>query len=371
MTALLQSRPRRIWQYFDIWLLAMVALLTIFGVAMIRSATFESPELAGLPAVQIRWAVIGLVVVFVTAAIDYRYWQSLARPLYGFVLVWLGLVFITGLVLHGAQRWVDFFGLFLIQPSEMAKIGTILWTAEYFSRNREHVKEFRWVLLSAAYSGIPAALVIAQPDLSTAIIIGVIWFALIFAAGLKWQHIAIFAGTILVGLPLSWFVLADYQQRRVLQFINPDLDPGSHYNVRQALISIGSGGWFGEGYNHATQVNLRFLKVRHTDFIFSALSAEFGFLGAIVVILAMCFIILRILRVARMTSDPFGALICYGVAAMLFYQSFFNIGMNVNLLPVTGLPLPFISYGGSALLTFMFAIGLVESVALRHKQIEY
>lgn len=371
MTVYLQTGRRQIWRYFDVTLLAAVALLIIFGIAMIRSTTFESPELAGLPFVQIRWAVAGLVVAFVVAAIDYRYWRALARPLYFFVLFWLGLVFITGLALHGAQRWVDFFGLFLVQPSEMAKIGTILWTADYFSRNRESIKEFRRVILSAAYSGFPALLVVLQPDLSTAIMIFVIWFALLFAAGLRWTHIGIFAVVGIISIPFAWFAMEDYQRLRIVQFINPALDPGSYYNINQALISIGSGGLFGEGYNHASQVNLRFLKVRHTDFIFSALSAEFGFVGAMLVVLGIFFVIIRILRIARNTPDPFGGMICYGVAAMLFYQTFFNVGMNMNLLPVTGLPLPFISYGGSALIIFMFAIGLVESVALRQKQVEF
>lgn len=371
MTVVLQTHQRQNWQHFDILLLAVVALLTIFGIALIRSTTFESPELSELPFVQLRWAIIGLIVAFVVAAIDYRYWKALARPLYIFVLGWLALVFITGEIFHGAQRWVNFFGLFFIQPSEMAKIGTIIWTADYFSRNRETIKQFRRVLASALFAGIPAGLVAAQPDLSTAIIIMVIWLALIFAAGLKWQHLLAFLTTGLLSIPLVWLLMVDYQRRRIVQFLNPSLDPASYYNVRQALISIGSGGLFGEGYNHASQVNLRFLKVRHTDFIFSALSAEFGFVGAMLVILAISFIILRVLRAARMTGDPFGAMICYGVAAMLFYQSFFNIGMNVNVLPVTGLPLPFLSYGGSSLITFMVAIGLVESVALRHKQNEF
>ncbi|MBI5715737.1 MAG: rod shape-determining protein RodA [Chloroflexi bacterium] len=368
MTTYLQTHRPQIWRNFDITLLALVAILTIGGIAMIRSATFESPQLANLPFVQIRWAVIGLVVIFVITAIDYRYWKAFAHPLYVFDIAWLALVFILGAVAFGATRWVDFFGLFFIQPSEMAKIGTILWTAEYFSRNREHIKELKWVFASGIYSGIPAALVIAQPDLSTAIIIIIIWGAMIFAAGLEWKHIALFAGVGLVTLPFIFLVMPDYQRARILQFINPESDRGAQYNIQQALISIGSGGFFGQGYNHASQVNLRFLKVRHTDFIFSALSSEFGFIGSMLVIILLALVIIRILRIAQSTPDPFGALICYGTAAMLFYQSFFNIGMNMNVLPVTGLPLPFVSYGGSALLTFLFSIGLVESVALRSQE---
>lgn len=371
MTAILQTQRRNIWKYFDITLLALVALLTIFGIALIRSATFESPELADLPFTQIRWAAIGLVVAFVAAAIDYRYWRALSRPMYLFIFAALMWVFVVGEVLHGGKRWVDFFGLFFIQPSELAKIGTIIWTAEFFSRDRDRARNLKWVIASAVYSGAQAVLVVLQPDLSTAIIIGVIWFAMLFAAGLKWQHIAVFVASGLVAFPFAWFFMQDYQRLRLIQFINPSLNPGASYNVNQALISVGSGGWFGEGYNHASQVTLRFLKVRHTDFIFSSLSSEFGFAGSILIILLMTLVIIRILRVARLTTDPFGGLVCYGVAAMLFYQAFFNIGMNLNLLPVTGLPLPFLSYGGSALITFMFAIGLVESVALRHKVIEY
>jgi len=248
-------------------------------------------------------------------------------------------------------------------------------------RYRDRFKEFRWVLISLAFAGLPAGFVLLEPNLSTAIIIMIVWFAIMFAAGLKWQHLAILAsiGAVLVIVALlvtfnlvqiPGFPLQDYQRLRIIRFIFPDSDPDSQYNVQQSLISIGSGGLFGEGYNHASQVNLRFLKVRHTDFIFASLSAEFGFVGALVLIAIIGLIIFRILRIARNTTDPFGSLICYGVAAMVFYQSFFNIGMNMNLLPVTGLPLPFVSYGGSALVTYMFAIGLVESVALRQKENE-
>jgi len=381
MTALLQTHRRQIWQNFDIILLALISTLVIIGITMIRSTTFESPELAEYPFVQIRWAIIGLVVLFIMAAMDYRYWKSLSRPLYAFVLVWLFAVAVAGVAEFGSVRRV-LVGALNVQPSEMAKIGTIIWVADFVSRNQAKIKQFKWVSLSLALAGIPAGLVLLEPNLSTAIIIMIIWFAILFAAGLKWQHLAIFAaiGAVLVSIVLMvtfnliqipGFPIQDYQRLRIIRFIFPDSDPGAQYNVLQALISIGSGGLFGEGYNHASQVNLRFLKVRHTDFIFASLSAEFGLVGAVVLLLIIILVIVRILRVARATPDPFGALICYGVAAMVFYQSFFNVGMNMNLLPVTGLPLPFVSYGGSALVTYMFAIGLVESVALRSREKEY
>jgi rod shape determining protein RodA len=381
MTAILQTHRRQIWQNFDIVLLALISMLIIIGITMIRSTTFESPTLAELPFVQIRWALIGLVALFVTAAIDYRYWRALARPIYGFAIMALLVVATFGIVQGGAQRWADVFGL-PVQPSEIAKIGTIIWTADFMYRSREKIKQFKRVILSLAMAGIPAGLVLLEPNLSTAIIIMIIWFAITFAAGMRWQHLAILAvvGAILVITVLAvtfdliqipGFPIQQYQRDRIVRFIFPDSDPGAQYNVLQALISIGSGGLFGEGYNHASQVNLRFLKVRHTDFIFSSLSAEFGMIGAIVLMFIIIFVLIRILKIARTTQDPFGALLCYGVAAMIFYQSFFNMGMNMNILPVTGLPLPFVSYGGSALVTYMFAIGLVESVALRQKEQDY
>jgi rod shape determining protein RodA len=380
MTAILQTHRRQIWQNFDVGLLALVTILVIIGIAMIRSTTFESPELANYPFVQIRWAFIGLGVLFAAAIIDYRYWKSLARLAYAFVLPWLMAVAIAGIASFGAQRWLTL-GPLNIQPSEMAKIGTALWMADFAVRYRERFKEFKWVLVSLAFAGLPAGFVLLEPNLSTAIIIMIVWFAIMFAAGLKWQHLAILAGVgfvlMLIVLAVTFnliqipgFPLQDYQRLRIIRFIFPDADPDAQYNVLQALISIGSGGLFGEGYNHASQVNLRFLKVRHTDFIFASLSAEFGFVGALILIIIIGLVIFRILQIARSTTDPFGSLICYGVAAMVFYQSFFNIGMNMNLLPVTGLPLPFVSYGGSALVTYMFAIGLVESVALRQKENE-
>ena len=167
--------------------------------------------------------------------------------------------------------------------------------------------------------------------------------------------------------------MENYQKQRIVQFFFPDENArfGEEYNVFQSLITIGSGGWTGQGYRQGSQVQLRFLKVRHSDFIFSAIAEEFGFIGTVIVMLLLLFVIIRILRVARMSYDTYGALICYGVATLIAFQSFVNIGMNLNLLPVTGLPLPFISQGGSSLLSLMLGIGLVESVISRHKVLEF
>ena len=226
--------------------------------------------------------------------------------------------------------------------------------------------------------------IILQPDLSTSIVIMVLWFGLIWASGLdlKLLFIAGGAGAVITGIGLPLLLLNydpenptrfTYQLERVINFLFPDPNAsfGAIYNVQQALISIGEGGWFGQGYGSGSQVQLRFLKVRHSDFIFSALSEEFGFMGAFLVIATLAFIISRCLRAARLSSDTYGALIAYGAATLIAFQTIVNIGMNLNLLPVTGLTLPFVSYGGSSLMTLSIAIGLVESVVLRHKNLEF
>jgi rod shape determining protein RodA len=359
------------WRHFDVWLLAAVAILTISGVAMIRSAIGGNENLAELVPRQAIYGLIGLVVLLLTAAIDYRIWSALARPMYIFVIASLGLILAAGVVGFGSARWFNV-GVATIQPSELSKILMILVLANYLSRNEQDIHQPKILIRSLIVVGFPALLVFLQPDLSTAIVLGVIWLALVWAAGAKPRHLMVIAAIALITPLLAWPFLEDYQKARVITFAFPDPDAqfGATYNVNQALITIGSGGLVGQGYNSGTQVQLRFLKVRHTDFIFSAMSEEFGFIGALVFIAGFSFVILRCLRAARIARDSFGSLVCYGIAILLGFQGFFNIAMNLQLLPVSGLPLPFFSYGGSSLFASLLAIGLVESVILRHKQIE-
>jgi rod shape determining protein RodA len=361
----------RIWRHFDVWLLAAVAVLTIAGVAMIRSAIGGNENLAELVPRQAIYGLIGLVVLFLTAAIDYRIWSALSRPMYIFVIAALGLILAAGVVGFGSARWFNV-GIATIQPSELSKILMILILSNYLARNEHHLNQPKIMLRSLIVMGFPAVLVFLQPDLSTAIVLGVIWLALVWAVGAQPKHLAVIVAIALLAPLIAWPFLQDYQKARVVTFLFPvpDAQFGATYNVNQALITIGSGGFFGQGYNSGTQVQLRFLKVRHTDFIFSAMAQEFGFIGAIILIAGLSFIILRCLRAARMARDTFGSLICYGIAILLAFQGFFNIAMNLSLLPVSGLPLPFFSYGGSSLFASLLAIGLVESVLLRHKQIE-
>ena len=214
--------------------------------------------------------------------------------------------------------------------------------------------------------------ILLQPNLSTSIVMIVIWFSMLWVSGLRIKHLLLFAGAGILLPIVSFPFLVDYQQRRILNFIFPDPEAryGEIYNIQQALISIGSGGLLGQGYGQGSQVQLRFLKVRWSDFIFSAMAQEFGFIGVVLVILVLLFVILRCLRAARLARDTFGALIAYGVATFIAFQTVVNIGVNLNLMPATGLTLPFVSYGGSSLLSSLLAIGLVESVILRHKAME-
>ena len=375
------------WRHFDFWLLGAVAFLTIFGVTMIRSAIAGNIELVEANTVlkQIIFASIGLVIMVITAMIDYRYWGALSFVLFIVTFGSLAILFLVGGALFGSSRWFAV-GPILIQPSEFAKITIILILANFFSQRIDQIKNPWIVLQSLAVTFLIVVWIILQPDLSTSIVILVLWFALLWASGLDIKQLLLAggAGALILGIGLPIMLLnydpantdtliKPYQLDRILNFFFPDENAsfGAIYNVRQALISIGDGGWFGQGYGSGTQVQLRFLKVRHSDFIFSALSEEFGFMGALLVIGTLAFIIARCLRAARLSSDTFGALIAYGAATLITFQTVVNIGMNLNLLPVTGLTLPFVSYGGSSLLTLFIAIGLVESIVLRHKDLEF
>ncbi len=215
------------------------------------------------------------------------------------------------------------------------------------------------------------ALIYLQPDLGTALTMIAIWVAMIWMAGMRFRHLAILVAAGLAALPLVWMNLEDYMRDRLTLFINPAGDPDSYFNVHQALVSIGSGGWVGKGLTKGSQSQLHFLRVRHTDFIFAVTAEELGFLGAVAMIGLLFFLLWRILRIAERSRDTFGRLLAAGVGGLVFFQSVINIGMNLGLMPVTGIPLPFVSYGGSSFLTLMLGIGLVESVAMRHKKLEF
>jgi rod shape determining protein RodA len=360
------------WRQFDYWLFGTVTILSIFGIIMIRSAVAGSIEIIDSPTRQTYFVMAGLVIILVTAAVDYHMLGNMARFMYGFAVVSLVVIYVYGQARFGSARWLDT-GVILIQPAELAKIIMVIVLADFFARHQHEKHDLIWVAKSAALTFGVVVWILLQPNLSTSIVIIVLWISMLWISGLPAKYILLFVGLgVLFALILFPF-LEPYQQLRILNFIFPDPTArhGNSYNVDQALITIGSGGLFGMGYGHGTQVQLRFLKVRHTDFIFSAMAEEFGFIGTVLVIALLVFVIYRCFRVASEAQDMFGALIAYGIGTLMFFQSAVNIGVNLNVIPVTGLVLPFISYGGSSLLSTVLAIGLVESVALRRKPLDF
>lgn len=371
----MRNRVASNWRYFDFWLLGAVAVLVIIGITMIRSAVAGNIELTtetNLVNRQLIFAGAGFVIVILTAAIDYHLWASISRTMYLGVVVLLAVLTVVGAAVFGSARWFET-SYFNIQPSELAKIVMILVLAEYFTRHQAEMHDLRRVFRSLGMTLLMVIWIILQPNLSTSIVILVIWFSLLWAGGLRLLHLFLL---VVVGVVLpfvSFPFLADYQKARITNFLftNPEASYGESYNIQQALISIGSGGWFGQGYGHGTQVQLRFLKVRWSDFIFSAMAEEFGFVGVVLVMALLLFIVFRCLRAARLARDTYGALIAYGVATLIAFQALVNIGVNLKLLPATGLTLPFVSYGGSSLISALIGIGLVQSVVLRHKALEF
>lgn len=353
-------------------------LLVVFGITMIRSTVTGNIDVADNPQQQLLFAFVGFIAIFVMASIDYHLWASFRGALMLVTLFSLLLLRVAGGALFGSTRWFRI-GPISLQPSEFAKIVVILVLADYFTQNIDRMGEVRVIARSIIPVALVAGMVLLQPNLSTAIVVVVIWFALLWVAGLKVKHLVLFtAGTLLVlavatPVLIETKVIQDYQLKRITNFISPDPNAreGEGWNIEQAQISIGSGGLLGQGYGRGSQVQLRFLKVRWSDFIFASMAQEFGFVGTILVILVLLFVIYRCLRIARLSRDTYGALICYGVAVLLVFQAIVNIGVNLKLMPATGLTFPFVSYGGSSLLANLVAIGLVESVMLRHKALEF
>ena len=369
------------WRYFDFWLLGAVVLASAFGTTMIRSAVAGNEVLLPLINRQIYFALLGVVVIFVVAAIDYRYWMALYRPMYLVILAFLITLTGFGQTAFGAQRWFQV-GVLFLQPTEFAKIVAILVLARYFDHTESQPRDLRWLAGAVLWAAGIIVLILLQPNLSNVVVLSVILGTLLWLNGMQVKHLIVAGsvgilslGTIFVltyfGIRLPF--LQEYQQQRIENFVLPNKEEtfGETYNVDQAKIAIGSGGLFGKGYGHGTQTQLRFLKVRHTDFIFSALAEEFGLVGALTVILVILLVIWRCLRAAQKARDVAGMCIAYGVATLIFFQGMVNIGVNLNIVPVSGLPLPFISYGGSGLTALMLGIGLVESVAMRYRQLEF
>ncbi|MBM4426754.1 MAG: hypothetical protein FJ031_05900 [Chloroflexi bacterium] len=369
------------WRNFDFLLLGAVVLASAFGTVMIRSAVAGNEVLLPVIPRQVYFAILGVVLIFFLASIDYRYWLALYRPIHLVILVFLITLTGFGQSAFGAQRWFTV-GVLFLQPTEFAKLVAIIVLARYFEFTRDHPRDLRWVFGAIFRAAWIIGLILLQPNLSNVMVLSVVLAVMLWVNGIQIKHVAIAAavGVLALGTVIALSVLGirisflqAYQQERILNFVVPDPNDtyGNRYNVQQALIAVGSGGVSGQGYGQGSQTQLRFLKVRHTDFIFAASSEEFGLAGGVVIIFALSVIVWRCIRAAQKARDVAGSMLALGVATLIFFQAAVNIGMNLNLLPVSGLPLPFVSYGGSGLTALMIGIGFVQSVVMRQKELEF
>ncbi len=360
---------RRLLIYFNWGFFALALFLASVGVTTIYSAVAVGT--AGPPAnlcvKQIMWYGIGALVLFVIFLIDYRRYDRWAYVVYGVCVMLLIAVLVFGRYGGGSKRWLGF-GPIHLQPSELVKIAVVFVLAHYYSRVMDPKGlTFRELAKPLVLVGVPFVLIVQQPDLGTAMSVMLIAISITVFVKIEWKTLAflVFAGT--MSAVLAWmFFLKEYQKQRILTFLDPDLDPlGAGYHIIQSKIAIGSGRILGKGLFQGTQNTLSFIPEQHTDFIFTVWAEEFGFIGSVCVLLAFMTVIIWGLRIAHECRDAFGAILSVGATAMIFWQVVINIGMIMGLMPVVGMPLPFISYGGSSIIAIIICIGLLLNVSTR------
>jgi len=344
-------------------LLSVVAILAI-GLVVLYSASKEYGR-QNIILRQIFWVFFGTVLMLAATRVDYRRFASISYLLYGVNILLLVLVLFFGKAAGGSHRWLSF-GAFNVQPSELAKITLVLALSAYMSRRKADVTKISFSLI-ALLIALPAfALILIEPDLGTALLLLPITAMMLFVAGARIKHLIGLTFLGISSLPIFWHFLKDYQKQRIFVFVNPNTDPlGSGYTVIQSKIAVGSGGLFGKGWLGGTQNQLNFLPERHTDFIFSVVGEEWGFLGALILLLFYALIIYRGIKIIETNSDTYGKFIAAGFVSLFFFQLVINIGMTIGFLPVVGLTLPLISYGGSSLAAMLVCIGLLLNVGMR------
>jgi rod shape determining protein RodA len=342
----------------DWWLFS--ALIPIMAAGMVAMNSFLGNE--HFFGRQLVWACIGLLIILVASRIDFRFLRrsGVVMVIYVASILALVSVFIFGYAAKGAKSWISLGG-FSIQPADFAKIALIIVLAKYFTRRHVEIKHIRHILVSAIYALIPFVLVALQPDFGSAITIFLIWFGMVAVSGISKKHLALVITTGLVAFVLLWnFGFKEYQKHRIINFIHPLADVrGSGYNAYQSVIAVGSGGILGKGVGYGTQSRLSFLPEYETDFIFAAFAEEWGFVGVIILLVLFGIVFSRIFQVAKKGETNFEILFALGVAILFMTHLTVNIGMNIGLMPVTGIPVPFMSYGGSHLLAESIAIGIL------------
>lgn len=364
---------RRLIQCFNWGLLGLTFLLGFFGLGVLYSAVMagETTPQKILFTKQSIWYCAGLILMFISLLFNYKMLERWAYAIYAACFFLLVYVLLFGKYVGGARRWITL-GPVSIQPSELAKIVVIIILAKYYSKlaNTEGLT-LSELLRPLILTIIPFVLIVRQPDLGTAILILLIAGSMTVFVKIEKRSLLYIIASCIVAVPLVWFFLKGYQKQRILTFLNPDRDPlGAGYHIIQSKIAIGSGMISGKGFLKGTQNALSFLPEHHTDFIFSVLAEEWGFAGSVALLFVFLLLLVWGLNVANGCRDSFGAILSVGIMAMIFWQVFINIGMVMGLMPVVGIPLPLISYGGSSIITMLFCIGILMNISMRRFMIE-
>jgi rod shape determining protein RodA len=340
----------------------LVAMLVVLGVMTVFSAHADWAR-------QVLWVSLGVIAYLAAAAFDYRRLRAIAPALYAGMLLMLLAVQLVGHSALGARRWLSVAG-FPLEPSELSKLLLVVVLAAYLSRSDQ--LSWRTFLGGLGLVALPAALVLVQPDLGTTVVVVALTIGMLFLGGARPAQLMSVVAAGAVALPVLPHLLHGYQRRRLEIFLDPSQDPlGAGYNLLQARIAVGSGGLFGQGWLHGLQGQLGFVPERATDFIFSGFAEEFGLLGCLILLTIFGALLIRLLRSATLAPDRFGELLAGGTFCMILVQVVENVGMNIGLLPIAGIPLPLISYGGSATITTLAALGLVQSVMLRRRVVHH
>lgn len=348
------------FSHLDTRLVISVLVLSVLGVA-----SMSALDSSALMFRQIIWVCVASAVFLVVSMLDYHFLRRrlVVLSIYTFAIVLLLLMFAIGSAFQGAQSWFNL-GFFAVQPAEFAKLAVILVLAKYFSRRHIEIASFKHILVSGVYAFIIFALILVQPDFGSAMIVAFIWFGVVLASGISKKHLVVlFSVAFLAGVGAWYGVFQDYQKARLTTFVHPLADiQGAGYNAYQSMVAVGSGQIFGKGLGYGTQSKLRFLPEYETDFIFAAYAEEWGFIGALFLFALFAIVIWRLLTFAMQGASNFETLFTVGVVSLLVSHFFVHVGMNIGLLPVTGVTLPFMSYGGSHLVVEALALGIVTAM---------
>jgi len=359
-------RSRR-WRAFDLQLFLYVGLLIVFGAVIGYSANFEADgATTGLPQTvrTLIWTAIGLTLFFVASSIDYHWLQTFATPIYIAVLVLLSLTGLVGTSLFGAQMSINVAGLDF-QFSEISKVLMIVVLASFLATRGDRIGRLSTIVGAAALVAVPAILVYRQPDLGTALVFVAILFGMLFMSGASIGWMALLTGAAIAAAPMAVGALQEYQRQRLFCFLDASADPqGACYQLVQALNAVGSGGWLGQGLTAGRQNQLGFLPVQSTDFIFTVVAEELGFVGCALLLGLFGLLVWRVLRIGWGAQDSLGMLVAVGLGSLLLFQITVNVGMVTGIMPVTGIPLPFVTYGGSSMISLLFGLGILQSVRM-------